>query len=275
MNLIGHLACAEPLTAAGQAGALLPDLLSLFSRRVKTRPLLAPWNAAEAGRSRQGQELVQGIAMHEQVDRDFHRAALFNECSQALRDALREASSRPGLKRMLPAHVLTELYFDHRLVALAPERAGRFYGLLAQHGAELLAPFAALDARVERRRFEAFLERMVQGRFLDDYGSLEGIFWRMDRILTRMGQRELEPAEQQAVSAVFAGRAQALEQELLAFVHAMRACAAASSSAAAPVAAHGNAAAMDAAVVETADTTPRAGGQTRPLAQGRSLPMAP
>lgn len=222
MNLIGHLACAGDAPAAVQAGALLPDLLSLYRRKARPAPLVRHWN--EHGPALPGAEaVVAGIRFHQHVDRLFHHAPVFQETAGALHAALKGASATPGLKRFLPAHVLTELYLDHLLLREEPAWEHRFYRTLEGESRAVLVPFAAAHPLVHGRTFSEFLDRLVAARFVADYHDAAGILGRMNRVLVRFGQRALEPAEQEAVCRVFDRREQAARAQLWMFLEAARA----------------------------------------------------
>lgn len=222
MNLIGHLACAGDAPAAVQVGVLLPDLLSLYRRKARLAPLMRHWS--QHGPALPGAEaVVAGICFHQHVDRLFHRAPVFLETANALQSALRSASATPGLKRFLPAHVLTELYLDHLLLREEPAWEHRFYRVLEGESRALLVPFAAAHPLVHGRTFTEFLDRMVAMRFVEDYHDAAGILDRMSRVLVRFGQRALESAEREAVRRVFAQREQASRAQLWTFMKTTRA----------------------------------------------------
>jgi hypothetical protein len=221
MNLIGHLACAGEAPTAVRVGALLPDLLSLYRRKARPLPLVTHWN--EHGGTLPGADaVVAGIAFHHHVDREFHHAPLFEQTAAAVQAALKAASDTPGLKRFLPAHVLTELFLDHLLLQDRPAWEREFYAALESQRPGLLVPFVSAHPLVHGRTFSDFLDHMVDGRFVADYRHLEGIFDRMDRVLVRFGQRALEPAEQEAVADVFASRAETVRAKLNAFIASTR-----------------------------------------------------
>lgn len=221
MNLIGHLACTGDAPPAVRVGALLPDLLSLYRRKARPRPLQEHWEREGAGLPGAAGVLA-GMDFHHHVDRLFHRAPLFEECAAEVQAALRAASDSPGLKRFLPGHVLAELYMDHLLLADAPAWSEVFYGTLESQRRALLVPFVSAHPLVHGRTFSEFLGLLVDGRFLDDYQDMPGIFGRMDRILLRFGQRALEPAERQAVAEALAARASRMRVQLGEFTAAAR-----------------------------------------------------
>ena len=221
MNLIGHYTCAAVPSAAVRVGAVLPDLASLYRRKVRALNLARQWREDPAAREEEEwAALLAGVDFHHAVDVRFHRHRLFERASGALQAALLEASHTPGLKRFLPAHVLSELYLDHLLLRRDPGLADAFYRDLdgARH---LLTTFVARHPHAERGSFHAFLDRIVDGRFVDAYDRYDGILERMHRILVRFGQRPLEAAEERAVAAWFAQAAGETEQALEAFLRAM------------------------------------------------------
>ena len=217
MNLIGHLACAGEASAAVRVGALLPDLLSLYRRKARPQPLVAYWN--EHAASLPGADaVVAGIDFHHHVDRLFHHAPLFEETAAAVQAAMKAASDAPGLKRFLPAHVLTELFLDHLLLHERPEWERIFYSSLESQRRVVLLPFVAAHPLIQARTFNEFLDRIIGGRFIADYHHLTGIFDRMDRVLVRFGQRALELVEQEAVADVFAKRTDLVRRQLHEFI---------------------------------------------------------
>ncbi|HEX7925959.1 MAG TPA: hypothetical protein VF678_00110 [bacterium] len=221
MNLIGHLACAGEASAAVRVGALLPDLLSLYRRKARPQPLVAHWN--EHGAALSGADaLVAGIDFHHHVDREFHHAPVFEDTATAVQAAMKAASDTPGLKRFLPAHVLTELFLDHLLLQDHPEWERVFYTTLESQRRGLLLPFVSAHPLVHGRTFSEFLDRIIGGRFVEDYHHIDGILDRMDRVLVRFGQRALELGEQEAVAGVFASRAEIARVQLHAFIAATR-----------------------------------------------------
>lgn len=243
MNLIGHYTCAAVPSAAVRVGSVLPDLVALYRRKVRPLALARQWREAAGGaRDDAFAGLLAGVDFHHAVDVRFHRAPLFESTAGALQEALLDASRTPGLKRFLPAHVLSELYLDHLLLRRDPGLADAFYRDVDGARA-LLTKFVARHPQADGPSFGAFLERIVDGRFVDAYRSHEGILERMNRILVRFGQRPLEEVEQEAVAAWFASAVGETEQALQAFLHAMHGLApAAAAGADAP---HWRAAAAD------------------------------
>lgn len=223
MNLIGHYACAASSDAEVRLGAVVPDLASVYRRKVRPLALARSWHAAADAQPVPGMTaLLEGVAFHHAVDLRFHRAPLFTDLEAALATALREASDAPGLKRFLPAHVLAELYLDHLLLQEDEALGAGFYRDVAR-GRGLLTTFVARHPQADRSSFEAFLEHVLRERFVDAYQSHAGILGRMNRILVRFGQRPLGAAEQHAITACFGARETETATRLAAFIAEMRA----------------------------------------------------
>jgi hypothetical protein len=216
MNLIGHYACAAVPSPEVRVGSVLPDLASLYRRKVRALAVARQLRQAPPGGPEQ-EALLAGVEFHHAVDADFHRAPLFLRGAGAIQATLLEASRAPGLKRFLPAHVLCELYLDHLLLRREPALAEGFYRDIRDTQA-LLTAFMARHPLADAASFNAFLTGLVDGRFVDGYLSIEGILGRMQRMLVRLGQRPLLACEQEAVTAWFVQAAPETERALTAFV---------------------------------------------------------
>ncbi len=225
MNVIGHMICAEHLGPEIALGAMLPDLLSLYDRAIRPRRLIHVRAGGEAARD-ESEALREGVRFHFHVDSRFHRSELFRECSGIVRDRLLAASRAPGLKRFAVGHILAELFFDHLLIVESPARLAGFYDALDRHRSFPLHALLAAHEGIDRAGFSAFLTRLVHARFADDYLERAGLLLRMDRILVRLRQRRLERVEREAALAGLAGHAARAQEQLHAFIGAMRALAA-------------------------------------------------
>ncbi len=220
MNLIGHFACAAALPTAGQLGSVMPDLVSIYDRRLRTPRLLARL-AEMTAHEPAAATVATGVRFHLAVDSHFHRHPLFTDGYRGIRDTLREASDTPGLRRMLPAHVLHELFLDHLLLTDEPAMAEHFYRLVEEHQ-ELIVDSAGLVEPPAAQGLREYLQRVAHDRFVDDYGDLDGLFYRMNRILTRYRQRALEAEETAAVTDFLEAARPAFAERQRRFVAAMQ-----------------------------------------------------
>jgi hypothetical protein len=221
MNLLGHFACARHLTPLEQAGSAMGDLLPLYRRKVRPLALMTHWSR-EAPPDTPAARIAAGVRFHLHVDSRFHRDPLFLETSAALQTALQTASGTPGLKRFFPAHVLTEMFLDHLLMHEDGALTEAFYALFEGHLPGLLADFTAAHPEADRAAFAGFLERFLVDRFLDDYRDVDGMLWRMQRMLRRFGQRALEAREEGAVRDTLRAWGARTRPRVLQFVSAMR-----------------------------------------------------
>lgn len=221
MNLIGHLACAQDRAPAFQLGSILPDLLGMMARRPRASHLVKFWQA-RGEMPPHVEAIIAGIAFHHWVDARFHGAPLFRDNARTLREALQAASQEPGMKRFFAAHVLLELYLDRILLREYPGLAEEFNNLLAEGQGGMLWTFAAAHPDVDGAALEKFTGRLYRGRFAEGYLSDEGIHYRVNHILQRLGQRNLNEPESSAVVSYFGAHAAPLRSALLEFIRAMR-----------------------------------------------------
>ncbi len=225
MNLIGHFACAEDREPLVRVGSVLPDLLGLHRRRPRVDAIVRLWQAdgRPAGYREEGvAPLLEGIRFHHHVDVQFHRAPLFTERARGLRVALEEAGGPPGLKRFFAAHLLIELFLDCLLLREFPGLAEAFYRDLGAAKLGALPAFALRHPEMEREPLRGFLERVIAEGFVEDYRSLDGIFFRVERMLLRFRQRAMTWEEKHAAAEFLNSRQALLRSELLLFVESMQ-----------------------------------------------------
>ncbi len=221
MNVIGHMVCAEHLGRDAGLGAMLPDLLSLYDRRIRPLRLIHPTQAVNSEHDG-SRSLRDGVRFHFHVDSSFHRSDLFRDCADLIRGRLLAASNAPGLKRFAAAHVLTELFLDHLLIVQNPLRLQAFYGSLERHRIASLRSLLAAQDGVDWEGFSAFLMHLADARFADGYLEPKGLLDRTDRILLKLRQRRLEPGERAAVLDGLSLHATRALRQLDEFVEAMQ-----------------------------------------------------
>lgn len=221
MNVIGHMVCAEHLGRDAGLGAMLPDLLSLYDRRIRPLRLIQPKHAVDSELDGSG-SLRDGVRFHFHVDSSFHRSDLFRDCADLIRHRLLAASDAPGLKRFAVAHVLTELFLDHLLIVQDPLRLQLFYGSLERHRTAPLRSMLVAQDGVDWEGFSAFLKRLVEARFADAYLEPEGLLDRTDRILLKLRQRRLDLGERAAALDGLSVHAPLAQRQLDEFIEAMQ-----------------------------------------------------
>ena len=106
MNVIGHLATAQGAGSVEQLGAMLPDLFTLYHRRMKSAALLREVPAVERA-SPWWKALQRGVRFHVDVDRRFHEHPLF-------------LRGYRGLRHLLERHLLERHPLERRLLEPCP-----------------------------------------------------------------------------------------------------------------------------------------------------------
>ena len=220
MNLLAHYHLAGRGRPGHRLGAVLPDLLGMFSRKARPRQFMA----FHQERLDQGDatptiysEVLAGMAHHHAVDVVFHHHPVFTETQAAIQQTLVETSQAPGLKRFLPAHVLCELYLDHLLVHDHPTLPERFLADLSA-GQQDVTEMAMQALPPCRNGFADFLRRVIRDRFVEDYQHLDGLFPRLQRILVRCRQRMLTADEITALKGCLTREKPAIQAALNAFM---------------------------------------------------------
>ncbi|MDH4121527.1 MAG: hypothetical protein OEV94_07475 [Deltaproteobacteria bacterium] len=193
MNLLSHFYCAQGNSSAFQAGGASADLLPLYRRRLKVFPLWRQWKAAPEGPL---VGFLEGMAYHFQVDSVFHVHRLFLDLSQPLRQIWGRAGGPPGVKFYFAAHLLAEIHLD-RLLLQRAFLSDAFYEMLNEQQ-ETIIRFALANPQADRSSLKDFLGLVRKERFLEDYRTWEGCFYRLNRVLGSRRQRPLEPQEQTA-----------------------------------------------------------------------------
>lgn len=221
MNLIGHLACAREHGDMLRLGAVLPDVLGLFARRPRANNLEKYWRA-NGGLSPDMEGVAEGIRFHHYVDARFHAAPLFLDNAAALRKTLQDASREGGLKRFFAAHILLEMFFDRLLLRHTPALSAWFYTLLERERRGMLERFVSRHPEVDGQAFDAYLGRVLDHRFVEDYRHDGGILYRANRMLLRMRQRPLNEPEAGAVVSYFERETAPAGEALLRFVELMQ-----------------------------------------------------
>ncbi len=202
-------------------GSVLPDFLRLFVSKPRTAELVKFWES-RGGMSADIARLIDGVHFHHEVDIHFHRSPLFRDNARALRIAMEDACDQGGLKRFFAAHLLLEIYLDHLLMAESPRLTGEFYRMLEGQSEGLLTEFVTAHPDVSPHAFKDFLRRFLADRFIEDYGNLDGIFYRAERMLVWLRQRRLTEPEKEAVGSFFRENGVALQAELFRFIQAMQ-----------------------------------------------------
>ncbi len=200
MNWIGHYLCALPQPPLLRAGSVLADLVGILDRKLKPRNIKR-WVAQSSIKpSDEVLALLNGMVWHEEIDRHFHRQNFFVRTQSTLFKTLLQANGPAKLKRLLPAHVLAEFWFDCYLVTQHPAVLVHIQHVL-QQAHEPLQAMLLCAPHIQCHDVLTLQKRIEHSNFGQDFCCEQGPLRRMNRMLPRFGMRVLTPQEEKATYA--------------------------------------------------------------------------
>lgn len=168
------------------AGTVVPDWLSVVNRRVRARKrrVLPVVQTTEDEGIRQ---VGLGILQHHHDDDVFHRCELFMQLESRLAAEFRrhmpdKFDHRPGFL----GHIVVELMLDHTITTRHPEWLDEFYAAVARVDGELVQRAVNQMSLRQTDRLAWFIDRFLEERFLYDYASDDGMFFRLNQVLRRV-----------------------------------------------------------------------------------------
>lgn len=188
MNYLSHAFrfLDDPVFALGTQ---VPDFLNMVDRKVRARRKLAlpHCSSSDPFLSR----LASGIVQHHDDDHQFHGSLLFQKLNHQLSQYLRrECPDHRGLRSWFVGHIAVEMLLDWSIASRHPRLLDDLYQLFEDLD---VAKFQAGIETITRKsapRVTKMHGVFLRERFLYDYQSDEGMLYRINRILERMG---LEP----------------------------------------------------------------------------------
>lgn len=193
------------------AGTCLPDWLAVADRRLRIRERTArQWIGST---DRDLDRLAAGVVRHHQDDHWFHGGPEFQSLNIALSLELRDLQeSTSSLQTNLAAHIVIEMLIDGRLDELHPGMLEEYYRQLDQIPAAQLASHVEAMTGRDAQAIALLFDRFRRERFLFDYARDEGVLYRLNRVLIRVGLPALPmpvldwlPSVRQRVSASIGG----------------------------------------------------------------------
>ena len=173
------------------AGTACPDWLSVADRRVRlreegVRPLLH-------GKGETASELAAGILQHLRDDRAFHKTRAFYEVTAELTGLIRAAlGPEDGFRPGFLGHIATEMLIDAVLIEENPCRLERYYETLDRLDPMVIQRAVNRMARRQTDRLAPFIPLFCRERFLRDYRDGDGLLYRLNQVMRRVGLRRLE-----------------------------------------------------------------------------------
>ena len=166
-------------------GSCLPDWLSACDRkcRVRSRTAVDFVDHADPNVAK----LAKGIMQHHHDDGWFHKTPVFNELilnfAVELRDLFgKERSMRPSLI----GHILVEMYLDAYLHERNPGKLDDYYRQVAEVQPQMVEDAVNLFATKKTDMLTVAIKRFSKERFLYDYTTDEGTFYRINRVMKRV-----------------------------------------------------------------------------------------
>ena len=191
MNYLAHgyRFLDQPLFVAGTA---VPDWLSVVNRKVRARVrLVTP--VVEATQSEDLRLIGKGILQHHKDDDVFHRCSPFMEMESLVGAEFRlrmpdPFDHRPGFL----GHIVVELMLDAALAAGNPGLLDEFYHAIDKVDPKLVESSVNQMATRTTDKLAWFIGMFRQERFLYDYRNDEGMFLRLNQVLTRVKLPQME-----------------------------------------------------------------------------------
>ena len=203
----------------------MADLFRMLDRKLKPRTIARDLAQQTLQSARQPSAhttaLLQGLAWHEEVDKHFHRQDFFLSTQAALLQALKQAKGPANLKRLLPAHVLAEFWFDCHLVKCQPLVLKEIQQMIRQTQQPMQTLLSCLP-HGQPQHVDAWQQRIIHPSFYQDFCHTQGPLQRMNRMLPHFGMRTLSTQEQQATHACWLATKHEITPHLDTFVTQMQ-----------------------------------------------------
>ncbi len=185
MNYLAHgyRFLDQPLYLAGTA---VPDWLSVVNRKVRARVrLVTP--VVDSTESAEVRLIGRGILQHHKDDDVFHRCEPFMEMESLIGAEFRKRmpdrfDHRPGFL----GHIVVELMLDAVIDSANLHLLDHFYAAMEKVDAELVESTVNQMSTRSTDKLSWFIGKFREERFLYDYRQDEGMFFRLNQVLTRV-----------------------------------------------------------------------------------------
>lgn len=175
-------------------GTLVPDFMNMVDRRARARRRQAAKLVACADAF--VGEIAAGVVQHHDDDDRFHNAPMFMQLQEQLSQQLRTTCPDPrGLRSWFVAHIGIEMLLDRSIMEEQPVLLDRLYQVFAEVDRyEFRQAVESITGR-ELPKFEPMYSFFLNERFLYDYKTDAGLFYRINRILARVGLDPFQPEQ--------------------------------------------------------------------------------
>lgn len=168
------------------AGTVVPDWLSVVNRKVRARSRLVK-PVVESTSDDAVREVGLGILQHHHDDAVFHSNPTFLELEGVLGAEFRtimpdKFDHRPGFL----GHIVVELMLDAVLTENDPALLDGFYATMRSVDSQKVESAVNQMATRTTDRLAWFIDRFCEEKFLYDYATDEGMFFRLNQVLKRV-----------------------------------------------------------------------------------------
>lgn len=173
-------------------GTQIPDFLNMVDRKVRARRKLAAAHVDSPDSF--VAQVAAGVVQHHDDDHQFHGSLEFTRLNHELSTYLRE--QRPdqrGLRSWFVGHIAIEMLLDWAISQHQPDLLDRLYELFREIPPERFQQVIEQITGKSAPRVIKMHGVFLRERFLFDYQTDEGLLYRINRILERLG---LEPYDE-------------------------------------------------------------------------------
>lgn len=167
-------------------GSCLPDWLSAFDRKCRLREKAAS-EFVEHEDSIVA-SVARGVVQHHQDDDWFHRGPAFNELILNYGMELRKIlGDQRSMRPSFVGHIIVEIFLDAYLHDQNPGQMDRFYRQVESVDPEYVQAASNLFATRATDKIADGIRRFVREKFLYDYVTDEGVVFRINQVMKRVG----------------------------------------------------------------------------------------
>jgi hypothetical protein len=196
MNFLCHALpyLDDPLVAVATG---VPDWMSMVDRKVRVRGKSAAQfiDSPDDAIAR----VARGVLHHVDDDRWFHSTEAFVstnlELAVQLRDLLRRADGKgdDGFRPTFVGHIVIEMLLDSLWIRDDRSKADSYYAAVASVDADEVQRAVVAISGKPVSRLTDVIGRFVDAAFLYDYLTPEGMLFRINQVMGRVGLSQLPP----------------------------------------------------------------------------------
>ncbi len=167
-------------------GTQIPDFMNMVDRKARARRKLAVMHLDNDDPF--FSELSAGIVQHHDDDHAFHSSLVFNRLNHELGAYLKaERPDERGMRSWFVGHIAVEMILDWSIWHRNPEMMDRLYKIFADVDVAKLTHCVQTITGKPLPTFEKMHGVFMRERFLYDYQEDAGLFYRINRIVERVG----------------------------------------------------------------------------------------